>query len=814
MKLIAGTNPFMRVIIFLLSLFIFTSSPAQSIYTVAGNGYNGNIGDGGPAICAGTPYPQGVCADRNGDFYFTCSNAIRKVTAATGIISTVCGSDTYGDSGDGGQAVNALMKFPIAVCIDINKNLYIAEYSGQRIRKINTSTGIISTIAGTGTAGFSGDGGPATSASLNTPKAVNVDADGNVYFADSYNSRIRKIDAATGIITTIAGTGSTASSGDGGPAVNAGVPYPVSIGIDATGNLYIAEVNGASTCRIRKITIATGIITTVAGNSSYGYSGDGGLAVNASLFDPSGVCTDASGNIYICEYDDSRIRKIDAATGIITTIAGNGTNGFSGDGNLAVGATFHSPVGICADINGNLYIADNFNNRIREIGTVNTVVSVPTISISASGNNACSGNPIVFTATTTGAGASPVFSWKINGVNAGTNSNSYSSAALSKGDVISCTLTVTNCNGTSTVSSNSITVAAGTGGTPSATIAAGATTICSGAMAIFTASVSNCGTNPSFQWKINGANVGSNNAGFSSISLANGDMVSCTVIVDPLFTCATAPGATSNTIVMTVTTEQAPSVNIAASGNDVCPGTPITFTALAQNAGATPSYQWQLNGANAGSNSTAYTSNSFSNNDKINCLLTAVGNHCATAPVGSNTVVMIIKNLPSVTLSPADTTVFAGSLVQLKASLSAPALSYEWTPAGTLTNAASLSPNTLPLTASTTYTFSLLSTDSCTSSKTIAIKVLRKIHMPDAFTPNGDGNNDAFRIPPNTYLNLKEFSVYDRWGNKIFTTSDITKGWDGRKKGIPQEMGVYVYIVSGADTSGTVLLKGTFLLIR
>jgi trimeric autotransporter adhesin len=298
--------------------------------------------------------------------YITSSNSIRRVDASTNIITTIAGSDAYGYSGDGGPAKNALMKYPFDICFDPIGNLYVSEYSGNRIRKISTD-GKITTIAGTGVEGYSGDHGPATAARLARPHGIFVDGRNNVYIADKFNSAVRKIDAATGVITTIAGNGTATYSGDGGPAVNAGVPFPSSVAVDDDGNVYLLEVYTGITSRLRKIDAVTGIISTIAGSDVLGYSGDGGPAINATLFDPVAVEVDNRGNIYILEYDAPRLRKIDGATGIITTVAGNGLNDFSGDGGLATAASMYSPAGMGRGFNGAIYIADQQNQRIRKL---------------------------------------------------------------------------------------------------------------------------------------------------------------------------------------------------------------------------------------------------------------------------------------------------------------------------------------------------------------------------------------------------------------------------------------------------------------
>lgn len=329
--------------------FIASALHAQTIYTVAGSGEKmstvGYWGDGNLSINASTPYPDDVCIDSAGNLYLTCVNSIRRVDAVTGIISLVAGNGNPVDSGDGGLAVNAAMRYPNGLCLDKKGNLYATESSGHRVRKISLLTGIISTIAGNGVQGFSGDDGPAVDAQLNTPNGICVDDNDNLYIADTYNGRIRKVDQATGIITT-------ATTGY----------YPNSICIDKTGNIYTTQ-----TTRIYKWDPVAGTSSVVAGNGVYGYSGDGGMAKDASIFDASGVCVDGEGNIYIAEYDDSRIRKVDHLTGIITTIAGTGNNGFSGDYGPLLNAELHNPLGLVPDGKGNLYVCDNQNSRIRKI---------------------------------------------------------------------------------------------------------------------------------------------------------------------------------------------------------------------------------------------------------------------------------------------------------------------------------------------------------------------------------------------------------------------------------------------------------------
>ena len=352
-----------KTLILVAVLFFETqTTKAQIITTVAGHGSSTYSGDGGLAINAGTT-PFGVCVDKSGNIYIAdFHNRIRKVTVSTGIITTIAGDSIQGYFGDGGPATSASLFDPNGVCVDTSGNVYIADDGNNRIRKVTVSTGIITTIAGGGTFGL-GDGGPATSAVLEAPVGVCVDASGNIYIADNYGW-IRKVTVSTGIITTIAGNGSQGYSGDSGLAIHAELQDPTGVCVDTSGNVYIAD---SYNNRIRKITVSTGIITTVAGNGIPWSSGDGGPATSAELYRPTGVYVDAPGNIYIADRYNNEIRKVTVSTGIITTIAGNGTSGYSGDGGLATNAKLSGPIGVCVDTSGNVYIADWSNGRIRKV---------------------------------------------------------------------------------------------------------------------------------------------------------------------------------------------------------------------------------------------------------------------------------------------------------------------------------------------------------------------------------------------------------------------------------------------------------------
>jgi trimeric autotransporter adhesin len=338
-----------------------TTSKDSVITTVAGNGTWGFSGDGGQANTAQlSTYSKRVYVDGYDNIYISDggNNRIRKVNSS-GIITTIAGTGSNGFSGDGGQATSAQISSPQAITMDASGNIYFADAGNDRIRKIALS-GIITTVAGNGkkySANY-GDGGPATAdtVDIHLPQDIVIDKDGNLIIADWAHHRIRKVNATTGLISTIAGIG-LHSSGDGGLAKNANVPYPTGLAIDANGNIFIASEN-----RIRKINTA-GIITTVAGTGNNGISGNGGLATAANIL-PEGIAINNIGEIIMAEYDPGVIRKV-SINGIISVVAGGGYV-LGDNGNPRLAKLVHSS-GVATDALGNIFIADYGDRRIRKI---------------------------------------------------------------------------------------------------------------------------------------------------------------------------------------------------------------------------------------------------------------------------------------------------------------------------------------------------------------------------------------------------------------------------------------------------------------
>jgi sugar lactone lactonase YvrE len=335
-----------------------------TLTTVAGGGKH--LGDGGPATSAAFCGPTDVARDAAGNVYISdtgvyCSGpggvTVRKVDPH-GTITTVAGTGEEGYSGDGGPATKAQLNFPFAVAVDREGNLFISDESNLRIRKVNKD-GIITTFAGTGKGGYSGDGGPATKARLTDTGGITFDAQGNLYLADY--TRVRKIDPS-GTITTVAGTGRAGFSGDGGPATEAKLTA-YDVAVDGQGNIYITDLDNQ---RIRKVD-KDGIITTIAGSGKKGYSGDGGPATEAALKDPWGIAIDGEKNVFFTDHHNRVVRKVDPS-GKITTVAGTGEAGFNREEGPAAKVMLNDPLGLFFDEDsGVLYITDTFNARIRAV---------------------------------------------------------------------------------------------------------------------------------------------------------------------------------------------------------------------------------------------------------------------------------------------------------------------------------------------------------------------------------------------------------------------------------------------------------------
>ena len=358
-------TPMLSVVFLISVISCSVSGQTYSVSTLAGSGLPPHDTLG---VSAALGPVRGVAVDAAGNVFMSLSlyNSVVRLDAKTGSLTQVAGNGTYGYSGDNGPAANAQLFDPRGLAVDAAGNLYVADTGNLRIRKV--SNGVISTLAGNGMPGFSGDNGPAESAQLGMtylddedsesligPGSVAVDSRGNVYLADTVNHRIRKV--AGGVITTVAGIGTAGFGGDGGEATNAQLDLPWGVAADSSGKLYIGD-----TARIRQV--INGVISTVAGDGTQGFSGDDGPAMNAQLRFPNGIAVDSAGNVYIADTANNRIRTI--SNGAIATVAGNGISGFSGDNGPSISAELSSPIAVALDPAGNLYIADSL--RVRKVG--------------------------------------------------------------------------------------------------------------------------------------------------------------------------------------------------------------------------------------------------------------------------------------------------------------------------------------------------------------------------------------------------------------------------------------------------------------
>ena len=452
-----------KSLIFLL--FFSYYARAQTITTYAGGG--SSLADGVPAIAENIGYFGGLVVNTDGNLFIADGNhnKIQKVNLATGIITTVAGTGTAGFSGDSGVATSAMLNGPTWITIDNRDNLYITDGNNLRIRKVNATTGIITTVAGNGSSTFNGDGISAITAAINPQKAI-TDQYGNLYISDNGNQRVRKVDTF-GIITTIAGKGVAGYSGDSGLADSAEIKSCYGLCIDINDNIYIADWTDH---RIRRIDHISNVITTISGDGTSAYTGDEIPATTAQI-DPFDITFSNAGNMYIADAHNARIRMINMVSDTIFTVAGNGTPGFGGDSGLATLAEIYHPEGVVLDACDNLYIADDFNNRVRKVTYPPTPITLTNAIAGSTADTLCGAMPVTFTATAAASSGAVTYQWYVNGSALSTTGSTYTYTPAN-GDSIRCVAMAANACTAAITSSNIINMVVNTVTTPTITITA------------------------------------------------------------------------------------------------------------------------------------------------------------------------------------------------------------------------------------------------------------------------------------------------------------------------------------------------------
>lgn len=687
--------------------------------------------------------------------------------------------------------------------------MYILEGKGG-VRKIDPS-GIISTIitASQINGKSSGNGGPLSAAGFNQITQVTADYLGNLIITDFAANIVRKVNSS-GIINTIAGNGTPAFSGDGGLATNAELFNPINVSFDNSGNMFITDYGNA---RVRKVNIV-GTITTVAGNGSTTNPSDGGLAVNSAVI-PTQAIPDNNGNLFILCNSYNYVRKVNSA-GIISAYAGAaappGYGGYGGDGGTATMAFLNLPNGIALDNAGNLYISDYGNYIIRKVFPC--PVDTPIIQIVGPTSAICAGTSILFTATTTKAGPDSTYQWMVDGVNSGTNSDTFSTSNLHNGSNVTCILnTLQTCATGYPVQSNSISLVVNPLVVPTISIRTTEKALCVGTPSSFSSYINDAGSYPSFQWLVNGNPVtGATDSIFVSSAIQNGNLVSCRLISSAI--CPSPDTIVSNIITADLITAPNTTLNVSASDSVICAGTQVNFSAIPDSAGTSaPFYQWEVNGQKVGNDQSTYSADNLANGDVVSCNINA-DPVCNTLRTAQSQVVMTVYPTPTITLL-ADTTIPYGQSILLTTAVTGPVISYQWTPSTYLNNPSEAEPTATPP-VTTSYQVLVSTPNNCTATGKVSIGVFKPMVMPSGFTPNGDGINDIFRIPASITDIISGFSVFDRWGKRIFFTKDPSVGWDGTVEGQNSPVGAYVWVIEYLDgvTGKKLVAKGTVTLMR
>lgn len=443
-------------------------------------------------------------------------------------------------------------------------------------------------------------------------------------------------------------------------------------------------------------------------------------------------------------------------------------------------------------------------------------LSQPDIKITASTDVLCECKAVVFRATIANIGVKPSYTWFVNGKRNWSNQDILMVDKMNLGDIVYCEYSdASSCFPGGKITSNSIQYLSGGSASAAITISTASAEVCAGSPVRINAATVNAGINPTYTWTVNGQVVGTNADSIILDAPKNGDRVQCSLKVDAAFTCVSNTDVSSEEIQLTVRPKMTPSVSLSTPSNNLCQGQDLTLTVEGQDLGTMPQYRWMISGQASDQTTGTFRSNRILDKDEIYCIVTPGDDVCGASPMASERIIFNVFEIPKLLVYPADTIVMRNAAVQLHASVTGDYSSLMWTPAALVTDATNLNPMTIPMQESAELKLIVTNENNCTVTAVSKIKVRTALFMPNAFTPNADGRNDIFRIPQGTTINLIEFSVYNRWGNKLFSTNDISKGWTGRDgSGKLLDSGAYIFMVRGSDDKGAVMQKGTVLLIR
>ena len=773
----------MKKILFSVTLTLFVCAfanclRAQYINTVAGTGIAGYTGDLSPAASAHLNGPFGIAVNNaTGDVYFadSANNCVRMVSGVTGIITTVAGTGIAGTTGDNGPATAARLSSPVGVALDASGNIYISDIGSSRIRMVTVATGIINTVAGNGTAGYLADGVAATATRLNRPYAVAFDAAGNFYIADWGNHRVRKVTIATGIISTFAGNGTGGYISDGVAATATRIKNPDGLAFDAAGDLYIADYGNN---RVRMVN-TSGIINTVAGNGTSAYAGDGSVATATGINRPVGIAFDATGNFYVTDSLHQSVRMITVATGLMSTFAGTGVAGYNGDCIAPTTAQLNVPTGLAFDGSGSLYITDKNNNRIRKVSPPCSGTPSAGIAMSTAYDGCVSYTPTLFlSGASTGCDIS--YQWESYNGAAFTAipgaTNATYSPTISGASNFDCIVT---CNGSGFSATSApvfIVVSSPVVVSPinyaNNTVCPGDTIMVSDTSSNATWSATNLNATVDASGIVTGFTPGLDTILYSVNNGCGTFSTSLTVTVNPIVT----PGVV---------------ISLSSASTSVCTGTPVIYSGIPTNGGLSPAYTWYVNGLFSGvGSSLTYTP---INGDVIMCTITTNA-PCATTLTSSASVAMTVIPIVTPSISITDSaygdSVCTGSLITYYSNITNGGLSpsFDWAVNGTV----------LVSGPGSTFTFTPLPGDVITaqlsSSLACAVSVSDTINMTVTSSQTPVISISAFpgdTTCPGYAVTYTASTVY----------GGITPTFLWKKNGIPVATGsTYVHIPATGDT--------------